>query len=155
MAQDMEQENKVLKKLTSSMHQKPKMAVIKRYEAMVRELRYRVERQDKDLLFIRSKGWEDDRLYVLFALNSVYQEVLGPLQCSARSGISGVGTDHPIVHGGSRFDRAHTVRVNQAIAKYFTMTIRLGFQWEWLAKNTCNDLIYFVARQERQKNEEE
>jgi hypothetical protein len=120
---------------------------------MLRELRFREDRQDEDLAFIREHGWNDKRLAILFALNSVYQEVLGPLQASAIGGISGIGTTYPIAHGASRFDGAHAVRVNHAIEDFFAMSMELGFAREWMVKNTCKDLLYFIARRERGGNE--
>lgn len=143
---------------------KVRNTVARRHEAMLRELAFLGTREDKGLAFIRSRNWTDAKLSVLFSLNCIYQEVLGPLDASARTGRRadvevrgnpglGLGSSHPIVHGSQRFDVAHTVRVKAAIEDFFGLVFELGFRRDWMTKNTCGDLVYWIARSERERDE--
>src|SRR6185437_12016562 len=106
------QAEKFLTNLLNPIQPRPREAVLRRHSAMIRELKFRASNRDQTLEYLRGRGWSDARFIVLFALNCVYQEILGPLQASARSGIAGLGTDYPITHGTRRFDRDHTKQVD-------------------------------------------
>ncbi|WP_291984539.1 hypothetical protein [Candidatus Accumulibacter sp. ACC007] len=150
----------VLAALTQPLDAKVRGAVTRRHEAMLRELAFLVSKQNEELTFIRSRNWPDTKLSALFSLNCIYQEVLGPLDASARTGRQsdpdsrvapalGLGSSHPIVHGSQRFDSAHTARVKSAIEDFFGLVTKLGFRRDWMTKNTCSDLVYWIARNER------
>lgn len=151
MATEGRRPDSVLQALTKPMAPKPRSSVFRRYEAMLRELKFLAERRDENLQYIRDRNWTDARLSMLFGLNSVYQEVLGPLQASARSGTAGLGSEYPITHGSQRFDSAHTARVTSALEDFFALVFELGFQRAWMTKNTCGDLVFFIARFEREQ----
>jgi hypothetical protein len=87
--------------LTQPMERNPQEAVHRRHAAMITELKFRHAQEDRRLDFLRRKGWSDACFSTLFALNCVYQEVLGPLEASSRSGVAGLGSDHPIRQGAS------------------------------------------------------
>ena len=161
MATQRPEYDRVLAELTRPLDAKVRTSVMRRHEAMMRELAFLTTKQDRRLLFIRSRNWSDARLSVLFGLNSLYQEVLGPLDASARTKrpvetdsnampAHGLGTTCPIVHGSQRFDSAHTVRVKGAVEDFFVLVVELGFRREWMAKNTCGDLVYWIERYERE-----
>lgn len=152
MATDQRRADPVLLALTRHLELKPRNAVMRRHEAMLRELSFLGERENENLAFIRSRNWTEQRFSVLFSLNCIYQEVLGPLDASARTGQAGLGTEHPIVHGSLRFDSAHTARVRSAVEDFFTMVGELGFRRDWMTKNTCGDLVFYIARHERESN---
>lgn len=88
---------------------------------------------------------------VLFGLNCIYQEVIGPLDASTRTGQAGIGSAHPITHGAMRFDGTHSFNVRKVSTDFFTMVIKLGFQRDWMTKNTCGDLVFYIARHEREQ----
>lgn len=150
----------VLAALTQPLDAKVRSAVARRHGAMLRELAFLISKQDERLTFIRSRNWSDVKLSALFSLNCIYQEVLGPLDASARTGSRvdaepagapalGLGSAHPIMHGSQRFDSAHTARVKAAIDDFFGLVAELGFRRDWMTKNTCGDLVYWIARHER------
>lgn len=139
----------ILDTLIKSLDVKLKRSVIGRHEAMMRELTYLNEKKNETLKFIRQHHWTDDRLSVLFALNCLYQEVLGPLAASARGGTAGIGTVNAIVHGSNRFDRAHSRKVLAVVQDFNTLAAELGFHQAWMTKNTCGDLIYWISRHEK------
>jgi hypothetical protein len=155
----------VLAALMQPLDARVRNTVARRHEAMLRELAFLGTKEDKGLAFIRSRNWTDAKLSVLFSLNCIYQEVLGPLDASARTGRSadvevkgksglGLGSSHPIVHGSQRFDVAHTARVKGAMEDFFGLVAKLGFRRDWMTKNTCGDLVYWIARYEREKDAE-
>ena len=150
MATNLRATDPVLAALTRHLDAKPRNAVARRHEAMLRELVFLSERENENLTFIRSRNWTDQRLSALFSLNCIYQEVLGPLDASARTGLAGLGTQHPIAHGSMRFDAAHSVRVRNAVEDFFTMVRELGFRRDWMTKNTCGDIVFYIARHERE-----
>jgi hypothetical protein len=149
MSADESANDSVLSLLTVRLSPKPRASVVRRYEAMVRELQYLREKRDENLVFIRKRKWSDVRLRALFAVNSVYQEVLGPLQAAAKGSTGGLGRDLPILHGSQRFDGAQSARVNATLEGFFLMISEMGFQRDWMSKNTCGDLIFYIARHER------
>ena len=150
MESDERQAGQFLVNLLKPVQPRPRQAALQRHAAMVRELRFRASNSDQALEYLRGRGWSDARFFVLFALNCVYQEILGPLQAASRSGIAGLGTDHPIIHGTKRFDPAQSERVNLAILEFMALVSELRFSREWLYTNTCGDLIFYIQRYERE-----
>jgi hypothetical protein len=143
-----------LRLLVAEMDRRPRDSVLRRHEAMIRELSFRSQTNDEHLAYIRSRGWSNERLSVLFALNCVYQEVLGPLHASARAGAAGLGTETPIRHGSHLFGPEHSRRVILAVNDFFAMITKLGFERQWMSKNTCGDLVFSIERQEREREQE-
>lgn len=143
----------VFKALTKHLDYKPRSAVLRRYQAMVRELVFLQERQNELVVYLSTREWSDERLKVLFALNCVYQEVIGPLDASTRTCKVGLGLEHPIAHGHILFDRRHYYVVRRAADDFFSMVSKLGFLRDWMTKNTCRDLVYWVARHEREDSD--
>ena len=94
MAIDKQTSNDVLVALTEPMYPKPREAVVRRYEAMLRELRFREDRQDEDLAFVREHGWNDKRLAILFALNMSTRKSLG--HCRHPPEVAYQGSARPI-----------------------------------------------------------
>jgi hypothetical protein len=112
---------------------------------MERELAFMAERDDDDVNFIRSRGWSDERLQVLFVLNSVYQQVLGPVQSAARGGPEGLGSTVPVRHGTASFSRKTAGSVQAAMKDFLAMVDTLKLQRSWLHSNTCADVVFAVA----------
>ncbi|MFC5460166.1 hypothetical protein [Massilia niabensis] len=131
----------ILEKLNS----KVRRGVIQRVEAMVRELDFLVQREDRYLSLLKSAGWKDHHFHVIFFLNSFYQRVLGPQKSAAREGPEGLGTFVPIHHGSVVFDRRSAQQVNAAERNFNTMNQQLNVSVHWLHANTCRDLIYLMA----------
>jgi hypothetical protein len=131
--------------LLRSLDGKVRVAVIRRIEAMERELTFLGAREDRSLLTARLNGWTDDRLHVLFALNSVYQHLLGPLQSAARGGPEGLGDTVAVLHGTSTFSRATTTRIQLTVRAFNELVNALEFRQRWLHENTCGDVLYAIA----------
>lgn len=131
----------ILEKLDSKVRQ----GVNQRVDAMVRELDFLGQRGDRDLALLRSVGWEDDHLHVIFLLNSFYQRVLGPEKSAAREGPKGLGAAIPVHHGSTVFDRRSAQQVRAAELNFNTMNLKLSVNVHWLYANTCRDLVYAMA----------
>lgn len=142
---------RVLVPLTSHLHYKPKAQVQRRYEAMGRELAYMQQMERSELPMLSKNGWSEQRLHVLFALNSFYQCYLAPLHASASRNASSVGRNVAIVHGSLNFDKRHAREVNDAADDLFSIARSLGIEGVWLALNTCNDVIYQLANRLREE----
>jgi hypothetical protein len=149
MATSIPDSSLVLQALLAKLAPKPREQVTRRYGHMVRELAYLTERRDENLAFIRSRKWTDRRLNAVFAFNSVYQEVLGPLQASARFSRVGLGREIPILHGSQRFDLSHAMRVNDALSDFHAMLVALDLKRSWMTLNTCGEVVYRLALFER------
>jgi hypothetical protein len=140
----------ILGALTSGLNSKVRESIARRFEAMRRELAYLSDKEDKNLAFIRLANWTEGKLSVLFLLNCFYQHVLGPLQSSTRGGTANIGTKIPIRYGSALYDEARSKSVNSAVSDFHNLVAELGFDRRWLTKNTAGDLIYYIARHERE-----
>ena len=132
-----------------SMDSRVRRGVQRRIDAMERELAFLAEREDDNVRLLRRRGWSDERLQVLFVLNSVYQQVLGPFQAAAKGGPEGLGGAIPIRHGSASFGREMAGRVQVAMKDFLAMMDALELQRSWLHANTCGDVVFAVASFER------
>lgn len=143
----------IFRALTRSLDRKVAESISRRCDAMERELSFLAEKVDQNLEFVRTRRWTDDRFLVLFILNSFYQEFLGPLEASGR-GETNLGREFPILHGTNRFDQAHRNLVWMASMDFSFLIANFDFLQEWMTKNTAGDLVYWIARYEREKEPE-
>lgn len=132
-----------------SLDPRVRRGVLRRIDAMERELAFLAEREDDNVNFIRRRGWSDERLQVLFVLNSVYQQLLGPIQAAAKEGPEGLGSTIPVRHGKASFSRKTAGSVQLAMKDFLVMVDTLKLQRSWLHSNTCGDVVFAVASFER------
>lgn len=133
------------KPILDKLDKKVRQGVGKRVDAMVRELEFLGQREDRRLAILRSVGWEDDHLHVIFLLNSFYQRVLGPEKSAAREGPKGLGASIPVHHGSTVFDRRSAQQVRAAELSFNDMNQKLNVNVHWLYANTCGDLLYAMT----------
>jgi len=138
----------IAKPVLSSMNSHVRLGVLHRVDAMERELAFLIERKNDDVAFIRSRGWSDERIQLLFVLNSLYQHLLGPVQAAARPGPQGLGRTIPIRHGKATFDDKTARRAERAVKDFLAIVETLQFQPRWLHANTCGDVVYAIATHE-------
>jgi hypothetical protein len=143
----------IARPLLARMDNRVRQGVQRRLEAMERELAFLAERQEPNVSFIARKGWSIDRLQLVFLLNSVYQNLLGPLQAAARGGPDGLGSKIPVRHGKTIFNRATASSVQMAMRDFFEMVDALHLPRAWLQLNTCGDLVFAIATHERTSRE--
>lgn len=91
---------KILDTLTKSLEWDVKKQLTIRYEAFNRQLEYLKSQNNQYLLMLYKAKWNDEKFRVLFALNSFYQIVLGPLSSSSKNiSNTGLGGEVPILYG--------------------------------------------------------
>jgi hypothetical protein len=135
--------------LLSALNPAVRAAVERRRDAMNRELAYLRSKENENLLYLIRKGWFEERLHALFLLNSVYQLCIGPLQSSARVNAR-LGGEIPIHHGADVFAPHRTQAVLAMVNDFFALVAELGFLRDWMTKNTCGDLVFYMTRYERE-----
>ena len=137
----------ILRELDGAVRQ----SVMRRIEAMERELKFLADREDENLAFIRRHHWSNERLQLVFLLNSVYQQVLGPAQAAARGGPEGLGSEIPVRYGNTSFDRLARARAGSAMRDFQAMVLKLSLLPDWLYCNTCGDVVFNIASFERHR----
>lgn len=140
----------IFKALVGEVDKKIREAMLRRYDAMERELKYLADKEDRNLSFIRSRRWSEERLLVLFILNSFYQQIVGPLQSSARGGIAKLGTVVPIKHGTTIYGTARSSKVNSAANDFFKLVSSLKYERKWMTKNTAGEIVFSISEHERE-----
>jgi len=146
----------VLNVLVGKMEREVKNQCERRYEALVRQYSYLVEKQNEHLMFTYSKGWFSERYKVLFALNSFYQIVLGPLASSSR-GVSeiGIGSIIPISYGAViKFDDARNRKINKAYIDFNALIYESGMDEWWLNLNQANDIVFQIAKKIKENEQQ-
>lgn len=142
----------VLNVLVGKMEWEIKEQCERRYDALTRQYNYLLEKQNEHLIFTFSKGWFSERYKVLFAFNSFFQIVLGPLASSSR-GVSeiGVGSRIPISYGASiKFSESRNSTINKAYHDFGALIFEFGIDEWWLNLNQANDIVYQVAKKLRE-----
>ena len=109
---------------------------------MERELAFLVAKEDRRVFAIRRNGWGEERLQLLFVLNSIYQHVLGPLHGASRGGPEGLGKSVAIRHGSASFSSQTSGATLGAIKNFNEMVVSLGFARDLLNLNTCEDIVF-------------
>lgn len=145
----------VLNVLVGKMEREVKEQCERRYEALVRQYNYLVEKQNEHLMLTYKKGWFSQRYKVLFALNSFFQIVLGPLASSSR-GVSeiGIGSRIPISYGAAiKFDDSRNRLINKAYLDFGALIHDSGIDEWWLNLIQANDIVYQVAKRIRESEQ--
>lgn len=109
---------------------------------MERELAFLAAKEDRRVFALRRNGWSEERLQLLFVLNSIYQQVLGPLQGASRGGPEGLGKSVAIRHGSASFSSKTSGATLNALKDFNEMMSSLGFEREHLNLNTCEDIVF-------------
>jgi hypothetical protein len=144
---------RVVASLDRAMNAETRRSVRNRWDAMQRECQYLEQKHDARLHYIQAKGWTPQKLGVLYWLNSFYQLLLGPLEAATRTSRLNLGAEVPVLHGTERFDATRRGVTLQAATAFRTLVSELGFSFDWLAKHTARDIIYYIHRDERQRDE--
>jgi hypothetical protein len=122
---------------------------VRRYNFLCRQYSYLSETNDRHLLASIKAGWFEDKFKALFALNSFYQIVIGPLASATRDAHNsiGIGTTTTITYGKKiKFNTATLAPVYSAYNDFLELTEKLGFS-EWLlVLNQTSDIAYNIAR---------
>jgi hypothetical protein len=119
----------------------------RRADAMMRQIAYLSEINDRRLVFVSRRGWTLDRLAVLCSLNSFYQTVIGPLASSARRETRiGLGERIPINYGEEiRFDGERAAEMRALHSAFLRLVGATGLPNTFLHANHADDLIFILS----------
>lgn len=147
---------KILKQLVAKLEYKVSQNCFDRYGRLERRYEYLCSDESIQLREARRDGWSRERFMVLFALNSFYQVVIGPLTCSAVVNKSTrLGSDIAITYGKSLTFNRQRIREMQYLAREFNELFHnLGFeQVALLGAQTADDIIFKAAEWSKLKRE--
>lgn len=139
---------KILEDLTKYLEWDDKKQIFNRTDAFKRQLAYIKEQNNQMLSVLYRYGWSDQKLHVVFAFNSFYQLVLGPLASSALPiSNTGVGSSIPIRYGSSiKFDKSRNRKISNANSDFFTLLSQLDIS-PWLVNHSsANDIVYSIYK---------
>jgi hypothetical protein len=127
-----------------------------RFNALISQYKYLLEKKDRNLFFTFEKGWFDEKYNALFSLNSFFRIVIGPLASSVRiSNSIGLGNQIPIQYGNSiKFDQYQNNIIRDTCEDYNVLIKELDFQEWWLTLNQASDIIYQIAKNIRKVERE-
>ncbi len=140
----------ITRPLLSALDSRVRRNVARRIDAMERELAFLVAREDRNVAYLRRRGWTNDRIHVLFALNSVYQQVLGPIQAATRGGPDGLGREIPVRYGNTSYDAASARAASSALRDFYALVAELRVPPDWLYANTCGEVVFRIAKFEEE-----
>lgn len=118
---------KILNTLTNNLEGDTRRQIFRRYDAFIRQLEYLKSQNDQKIIILREDGWSDNKFKVIFALNSFYQEVIGPLSSSAQSDrATGLGSQIPIVYGSMvKFTSSRSNKIQEAYNDFIQLAYDL------------------------------
>lgn len=133
--------------LVDQLDRELRIQILRRREAMLRELRFLEEREDPSLLSIRRSDWTNERLEVLCGLNAFYQLVLGPLASSSRDRFGELGREIPIQYGELlRFDAERSRRLRRAHMAFMVAIGDVPDVQGLLTAPQFRDMVFRLAR---------
>ncbi len=138
---------KILDTLVGKMDRDVKNQVMRRYNSMASQYEYLRDSKNEDVLLTYKYKWNDQKYKVLFALNSFYQIVIGPLACSAYAqSASGIGTTIPISYGKQiQFDNNWNSRVSATDRAFSSLVSACGFSEYMVTANKASDITFHIA----------
>lgn len=136
--------------LSRDLDYKVKRAFERACDAMLRELAYLQQRNDRRLDAAMSAGWTLERVKIVIVLNSFHRIVLGPLaaayQTPARNGL---GATIPIKYGTSfTVGDRDGVHVRTALKTFDDIVTSKGIRSYWLNVGRLSDLLFSLGRQD-------
>jgi len=106
-------------------------------------LRYLMEQGTSETKYIKDQGWGIEHFDVLFALNSFYLLVLGPLSSSARGRARTIWRNTPIQYGKELlFDNQRATKIRNAEQSFNSIARRIPGGLNTITGNRASDIIY-------------
>ncbi|UJP04550.1 MAG: hypothetical protein LZF61_06630 [Nitrosomonas sp.] len=135
--------NKTLSILTEGQDPVIRKQMIRRFSVLMTSVRFMKEKKSEHFVAVEKRGWTLQRLEVLFALNTFYLLVLGPLAASAKGRSKTMWRNVPILYGEELLfdnDRAHKIRAAQL--SFSSVVSRVPGGLETLTGNQASDIIF-------------
>lgn len=115
----------------------------RRVSALTASVRYMHETRSEHLMFIAEQGWNSEHFEIIFAMNSFYLFVLGPLASSARGRSNTVWRDTPILYGQELlFDNKRAKQIQIAHQSFENISRRIPGGLETLTGNKAADIVF-------------
>lgn len=150
----MDTADRILESLLDGLDYAVRRLVTQRFDAMHRELVFRWDLSDGDAAFLRSLGYTAEHLRTLCALNCFYQIVIGPLSAASRKWRTSDFNDLTIRHGRLPLGPAEAAQLREMVTRFQRVFGMIDLPLRIAAANTTGDLIFTVARHERDRQEE-
>lgn len=135
--------------LSRDLDYKVKRSFERTCDAMLRELIYLQQRNDRRLSAAVSAGWTLERIRVVIVLNSFHRIVLGPLEAAYQTPAkNGLGATVPIRYGTSfTVGDRDGADVRNALAAFDTIVTSSGIKLYWLNVGRLSDLLFSLGQQ--------
>lgn len=115
----------------------------RRVSALMANVRYMKGKRTEQLMFIEEQGWNLEHFEIIFAMNSFYLLVLGPLASSARGRSDTVWQDLPILYGeGLLFDNHRAKQIRSAHQSFSNIARRIPGGLDTLTGNQASDIVF-------------
>ena len=138
--------NHFLKKLLDGIEHDERIAVRKRVDSMMGELKYMTEHKKEEVWRANKKGWSQKKLEVVFILNSFYQRIVRPLLASAEPP-KVFGKKIPIRYGKQILFDKDKNKANLKMALTFMKLCRkAGVSQNLLESPKTNDVIWNINK---------
>jgi hypothetical protein len=124
-----------------------KRLMSRRVFSLMASIRYMQEARSEHLLFIQEQGWNLEHFEIVFAMNSFYLFVLGPLASSARERAGTVWQDIPIQYGEELiFDNQRASQIRSAHQSFSNIARRIPGGLDTLTGNKASDIVFKLYR---------
>lgn len=135
--------NKVLEILSKGQEPNIKRLMFRRHSALMSNLRYLRETRSDQFLYVKNEGWDIEHFEILFALNTFYLLVLGPLASSARGRENTIWKDTAIQYGNEfLFDNKRAKEIRNAHQSFTQITRRIPGGLNTITGNQASDIIF-------------
>lgn len=134
---------KIFNPLINNIDSKIRLLILNRIDAMERELNYLIEVNDVGINHLLNNRWEKEHIYTIFIFNSIYQNLIGPIEASIRGNSIGLVDEIPLQHGNFMIDKEYKKKARKMISDFYSISsIDIG----WLQATTCRDLVFRITR---------
>jgi len=134
----------ILREFVREVERDERIAVTKRVDLMLGELKYLTEHKAEEVRKAQRFGWTRRKLEVLFVLNSFYQRIVRPLLASSEPPRV-LGKRIPIRYGQKiLFDEEKNKANLKMSLTFLALCERLGVSRRLLEAQKTNDLIWII-----------
>jgi len=119
----------------------------RRHSHLMSNLRFIKEKQTEEIKYIENQGWRFEHFDILFALNTFYLLVLGPLASSARGRAKTVWRNTSIQYGEVLlFDNQRAEKIRSAHHSFSNIARRIPGGLNTITGNQASDIVFKLYR---------
>lgn len=139
--------NRILGILSEGQDPAIRRLMARRVSTLMASVRYLKEKSSEQFVFVEKQGWSLEHFEIVFAMNSFYLLVLGPLASSARTRVNTVWQDIPISYGNELlFDNQRAKQIRKAHEAFSNIALRIPGGLETLTGNKASDILFKLYR---------